>query len=665
MKAGSRATPSREPRQARKGAAVSGTRRVPRGRLAGATGSESDRVVRVRRRTARSPSRTSLPRRGTLVEEYRSLYRRYRPQAPDQVLGQEHVVRALAGAVREGRLAHAFLFSGPRGTGKTSSARILAKMVNCERGPTAEPDGTCEQCRRIENGTHLDVVEIDAASHGGVDDARELRERAPTAPAQGREKVYIIDEAQRLSREAFDALLKVFEEPPPGVRFVLCTTEPHKMPPTIVGRCQKFEFRRVPSETIAAHLVEVATKESITLDAQAAEVIARESEGSVRDALSLLDQASVLGGGAVTEDDVVRLIGTPELDVQFALADAIAVGDAREVFGIVHALVQEGHDIRHFTTQVTGHVRNLLLALSSPEDPAIIDVPPEVHPRLVAQAGKFSVGELNRILALLLQAQTDMRWSTAPRLTLELALVRSALPETDPQPAALVGRIERLERLAGLDHPPALPEGASAPPSATRGVPSEATSPKSDAAGAPPAPSGASGGATVSPGQQTKESSPRTESEEHTREPEPRGRPEASGAPEPRGGPGASGERARAPSAKAVDAEMLRRSWAQGLEALKARRKMVLFASAQVATVGSFDGEQLELVFPPGREVGAAKVEERSSDLVQVLDELFGVTPKVRATVREGTVVETVEDEPPPTPEAAEELLKTQFGAEV
>jgi DNA polymerase-3 subunit gamma/tau len=592
------------------------------------------------------------------VEEYRSLYRKYRPQAPDQVLGQEHVVRALAGAVREGRLAHAFLFSGPRGTGKTSSARILAKMVNCEHGPTAEPDGTCEQCRRIEGGTHLDVVEIDAASHGGVDDARELRERAPTAPAQGREKVYIIDEAQRLSREAFDALLKVFEEPPPGVRFVLCTTEPHKMPPTIVGRCQKFEFRRVPSETIAEHLAEVAKKESIRLDGAAAGIIARESEGSVRDALSLLDQASVLGGGGVAEEEVIRLIGTPELDVQFALADAIAVGDAREVFGIVHALVQEGHDVRHFTTQVTGHVRNLLLALSSPEDPAIIDVPPEVHPRLVAQAGKFSSGELNRILSLLLQAQTDMRWSTAPRLTLELALVRSALPETDPQPAALVGRIERLERLAGLDSTTAAGASAgeaSAPPSSTEGVTSgdasASTDPDDEASAAPSGTKGVPSGAASASSQERPSEAARGSAE---------GTPSVTEA-----GPSAAhaSAGAHAPSAAAVDAEMLRRSWPQVLDALKARRKMVLFASAQVATVGSFDGEQLELVFPPGREVGAAKVEERSSDLVEVLDELFGVTPKVRATVREGTVL--VEEEPPSTPEAAEELLKAQFGAEV
>src|SRR5205809_4007995 len=264
-----------------------------------------------------------------VAEEYRSLYRKYRPQTPDEVVGQGHVVRALVGAIREERLAHAFLFCGPRGTGKTSTARILAKMINCEKGPTAEPCGECEQCVRIRDGSHLDVVEIDAASHGGVDDARELRERAPTAPAMGREKVYIIDEAQRLSREAFDALLKVFEEPPPGVRFILATTEPHKMPPTIVGRCQRFDFRRVGTEAAADHLERAAKQESMVLSRPAAEALARQAEGSVRDALSLLDQSAVLGGGEVAEDTVAALIGAPRADVQFELADAIAVHDGR------------------------------------------------------------------------------------------------------------------------------------------------------------------------------------------------------------------------------------------------------------------------------------------------------------------------------------------------
>lgn len=554
------------------------------------------------------------------MDEYRSLYRRYRPQAPDEVLGQEHVVRALAGAVREQKLAHAFLFSGPRGTGKTSTARILAKMVNCENGPTAEPCGTCEQCVRIREGSHLDVVEIDAASHGGVDDARELRERAPTAPAQGREKVYIIDEAQRLSREAFDALLKLFEEPPEGVRFVLATTEAHKMPATIIGRCQRFEFRRIPAETIAQHLSAVAKLESMTLEPAAGEAIARESEGSIRDALSLLDQAALLGGGEVTEQIIATLIGTPDLDVHVALADAVAVGDAKDVFGIIHRLVQDGHDLRHFAARLTGHFRNLLLALAAPDDPELIDVSPDLHPRLVAQAQKFSSGELDRILSLLLQAQTDMRWSTAPRLTLELAVVRAAMPEIDPQPAALRARVERLERLAGIED----------------GVPEPEVQPISE---------------------ESQAADPKSESESPPETKPPRAKAPKVEPPKK--------EPPRAPDATSVDAEMLRRSWQDVVEALKSRRRMILHANTQVATVGSFDGQTLNLVFPPGREFAAAKVEEKSGELRDVLMELFGIAPTIRCSVREGTVALDDAEEPPMSPQAAEELVRAQFGAEV
>jgi DNA polymerase-3 subunit gamma/tau len=628
------------------------------------------------------------------VDEYLSLYRKYRPQAPEEVLGQEHVVRALAGAVREGRLAHAFLFSGPRGTGKTSTARILAKMVNCERGPTAEPCGVCEQCQRIRAGSHLDVVEIDAASHGGVDDARELRERAPTAPAQGREKVYIIDEAQRLSREAFDALLKLFEEPPPGVRFVLATTEPHKMPPTIVGRCQRFEFRRGAAETIADHIGTVAKTEGIELSASAAEVIAREAEGSFRDALSLLDQAAVLGGGEVTEDVVASLIGKPEADLQFALADSVAVGDAKGVFGIIQQLVQEGHDLRHFTTRITNHFRNLLLAQVSPDDPAILDVPPELRPRLSSQAAKFSVGELDRILSLLLQAQTDMRWSTAPRLTLELALVRAAMPETDPQPAALVARVQRLERLAGLgtqrEEPSEAPSGdrtlgpvagddsaeADGGPRtrSPSGVPSGSpeTTERAEAIESPVGEAGeVAGAATVAsereeagrgPGGATVRS--RREAEKSAADEDEQG----GTSPEPRRAPDGLTRQPgpHAPDASAVDAQMLRRSWPQVVELLKDRRRMQLYAVCQFATVGSFEDGVLELIFPPGRTFAVQKVEEKSDELRQILQEMFGVAPKIQGTVREGTLLEAVdEEEPPASAEDAAAILRDQLGAEV
>ncbi|HXF37580.1 MAG TPA: DNA polymerase III subunit gamma/tau, partial [Actinomycetota bacterium] len=376
--------------------------------------------------------------------QHQALYRRYRPRSPAEVVGQDHVVRALTGAVREGKLAHAFLFCGPRGTGKTSTARILAKMVNCERGPTPEPCDACEQCIAIREGQHLDVVEIDAASHGGVDDARELRERAPTAPAMGREKVYIIDEAQRLSREAFDALLKVFEEPPPGVRFVLATTEPHKMPPTIVGRCQRFDFRRVGVEPLAGHLRAVAEREGLALEPEAARLIARQAEGSVRDALSLLEQASVLAGGGVDARAVEALLGAPRTEIRHELADAVAVGDAEGAFAVVHRLVEEGQDLRHATTELLAHFRDLLLARTAPGQADLLDATPEEYELLRAQAAKFSPPELSRILDLLLQAQNDMRWTTSPRLSLELALLRAAIPEADPKPQALLARIERL-----------------------------------------------------------------------------------------------------------------------------------------------------------------------------------------------------------------------------
>ncbi|HEX6401336.1 MAG TPA: DNA polymerase III subunit gamma/tau, partial [Actinomycetota bacterium] len=383
--------------------------------------------------------------------QHQALYRRYRPQTPAEVLGQDHVVRALTGAVREHRLHHAFLFCGPRGTGKTSTARILAKMVNCATGPTAEPCGGCDQCVAIREGTHLDVVEIDAASHGGVEDARELREKAPTAPVQGREKVYIIDEAQRLSREAFDALLKVFEEPPAGVRFILATTEPHKMPATIVGRCQRFDFRRHSMDGLAELLQKVSADEGITLDDSAADAIARHAEGSARDALSLLDQAGVLGGQKVDDDVVQALLGAPRSQVQVELADAVAVGDARSAFEIVNRLVQDGQDLRNVTNETLAHFRDLLLVKTAPGQEDLLDASTDVYEGLRIQAEKFTSSELARVIDLLLAAQNDMRWTTSPRLSLELSLVRATIPETDPSPAGTLSRVERLERLANLD----------------------------------------------------------------------------------------------------------------------------------------------------------------------------------------------------------------------
>jgi DNA polymerase-3 subunit gamma/tau len=581
-------------------------------------------------------------------KQYQSLYRKYRPQGPQEVLGQEHVVRALMGAVNEGRLAHAFLFCGPRGTGKTSTARILAKMVNCEKGPTAEPCGTCSQCVTIRDGHHLDVVEIDAASHGSVDSARDLREKAPTAPVQGREKVYIIDEAQRLSREAFDALLKLFEEPPLGVRFVLATTEPHKMPATIIGRCQRFDFRRVPVEIVSEHLLRIAEAEGLKLSPEAAHAIARHTEGSLRDALSLLDQASLLGGGQVDEDVLSSLVGSGQTAVHYELADAVAVGDARSVFEIVHGLVQQGQDLRHVTQQALSHFRDLLLVRTAPGQVELVDVQEDEYERLRAQAAKMSPAEISRVISLLLQAQNDMRWTTSPRISLELALVRATVPEADPQPHALVARVERLERVAGIEA-----DGAATPeaPAATqRKSPAETERRPPSAERRPPATEGRKVTAAAAAE-------------------DPKAPPAASGAGAPTDAAGAPAPAAPVLGAgtSAVDVAMLRRSWSTLIEHLRSSGKAVLPSFLEVATPVAFDGQSLELAFPPDRKFGVVKVEEREGELRSALQELFGISPRVRCVVRDPVAgaAEPVEEDPPLSEEEALARIKSELGAEI
>ncbi len=578
-------------------------------------------------------------------QQHQALYRRYRPQTPQEVLGQDHVVRALTGAIREGRLHHAFLFCGPRGTGKTSTARILAKMVDCEQGPTAEPCGVCSQCVAIREGTHLDVVEIDAASHGGVEDARELREKAPTAPVQGREKVYIIDEAQRLSREAFDALLKVFEEPPAGVRFVLATTEPHKMPATIVGRCQRFDFRRFSIDTLSAQLVSIASQEGATLTPSAAQVIARQAQGSSRDALSLLDQASVMGGATIDDDVVRALLGAPQGEVQHDLADSVAVGDARGIFETVARLVQDGQDLRNVTSETLSHFRNLLLVKTAPGQHDLLDIQADAYEGLRIQAEKFTPAELARVIALLLAAQNDMRWTTSPRLSLELALVRATMPETDPEPAALIARLERLERLAHLDPGAVVPTAADVDQAAP-------SSPADDIVVPEPSPAVVlvEEAATEQAGDE-----PRPTEREEPRPTEPAGpaeRPQQMPVPQ-------------AADAGSVDVTMLRRSWPSLIDHLASNRHMILKAILESATVASYDGQTLELAFPPDRKVGPQKVDEKQDELQAAFGELFGIKPQITCVVRElrdppgePPTVEIVDEED--VPDEAEALRRVQ-----
>jgi DNA polymerase-3 subunit gamma/tau len=563
-------------------------------------------------------------------------------------LGQEHVVRALTGAIHEGRLHHAFLFCGPRGTGKTSTARILAKMVNCEQAPTAEPCGACEQCVAIREGSHVDVVEIDAASHGGVDDARDLREKAPTAPMLGREKVYIIDEAQRLSREAFDALLKLFEEPPPGVRFVLATTEPHKMPATIVGRCQRFDFRRLTVEDLAAHLTKVAASEGVRLEGSAARTIARRSEGSARDALSLLDQATVLGGLEVDDSVIRALLGAPRGEVQVELADVMAVGDVRGAFEIVGRLVQEGQDLRNVTAEALGHFRNLLLAKTAPGQDDLVDVPPDAYEILRVQSEKFSSGELARVISLLLAAHNDMRWTTSPRLSLELALVRACLPDTDPTPTGIVSRLERLERLAGLTPGTPVPAAALAPVE-------------------PPQPAVA---AASAPSASSKEQPPPKKAVAAAPKKRAAAAPSGSGSAAPAAATPehAIPEKPQQASTESVDVAMLRRSWGALMDHLGQQRQQILRALLESATVAGFEDGTLELAFPPGKGVIVQKVMEREGVLQQALTDMFGISPNISCVVREsrdpaGPAVELVDEDEAPDEKEALRRVQEMLGA--
>jgi DNA polymerase III subunit gamma/tau len=383
---------------------------------------------------------------------YLSLYRKYRSQTFGEILGQEHVTRTLANAISEGRVAHAYLFTGPRGTGKTSTARILAKSLNCVEGPTPEPCGKCESCVAIANGSSLDVIEMDAASHSKVDETREVLSGVPLATAGGRRKVYVIDEVHMLSAGSFNALLKTLEEPPPHVIFILATTEAHKVLPTIVSRTQRFDFHRIPSDALESHLGEISKLENIDIDPGAIAVLARHAEGSARDALSSLDQLATLGRH-VTVDDAERLLGRRSEEALVDLFDAIAKGDLGAIFATSQMLVAQGIDFRQLAFEAMGHARSLLLLKSSPDADELLDAAVEDRTRLVAQAETFSGGALLRTMDLIGKAITEMRNAPNHRLLLEVALIRSAAPDTDPSAMGLLGRIERLERRIGIEPP--------------------------------------------------------------------------------------------------------------------------------------------------------------------------------------------------------------------
>jgi DNA polymerase-3 subunit gamma/tau len=423
---------------------------------------------------------------------YQVLARKWRPRTFDEVVGQATVTRTLKNALASGRIGHAFLLSGARGVGKTTTARILAKALNCGRGeaPTAEPCLECASCVEIAAGTSLDVQEIDGATNNGVEQVRELRESARYNPARDRFKVWIIDEVHMLSAGAFNALLKTLEEPPPRVKFVFATTEYHKLPDTIVSRCQQYELRMIPARELAAHLRRVADEEKVQVSDDALARVARAAEGSVRDALSLFDQVLSFSGERVDDADIVALLGLIDRELLLGASQAVAAGDSLGIVTLVERLADYGADYRNFARELLLHFREILLAKLAPGDSALLaQLAPEERQRLRPLSEAFSEEDLLRALDVLTKLDTDLRWAQDPRVTLELALLklvqmRRLLPFTE-----LVERVERMG--GGSSGEPSAARRASAGASSGGEGPATAARPAAAAASPPLQPTGA------------------------------------------------------------------------------------------------------------------------------------------------------------------------------
>jgi DNA polymerase III subunit gamma/tau len=355
---------------------------------------------------------------------YQVIARKWRPQTFSDLVGQSHVTSTLANAIKNDRVAHAYIFSGARGVGKTTAARILAKAMNCVKGPTAEPCGECDSCKEIAAGTSLDVIEIDAASNRGIDQIRELREMVRYAPAASRSKVVLLDEAHMLTTEASNALLKTLEEPPDRVIFVMATTQPEDLEDTIRSRSQHFHFRALTFAEITGRLEEIAAKENLKIEAGALAVIARMAEGSLRDALSLLEQARAYCGDVIPDKEVRELLGVVPEDSLNELVDAIAEGSADRALGLVHTFQKEGRNLQHFCREAIRHIRNLLIARVSGADSDLIAATADQRPALAKAAAQFTEEDLTRFFQILLQTDDDLRRKPDPRVHLEMGLLR-------------------------------------------------------------------------------------------------------------------------------------------------------------------------------------------------------------------------------------------------
>jgi DNA polymerase-3 subunit gamma/tau len=375
-----------------------------------------------------------------------SFYRKWRPQTFEEVIGQERVTRTLQNAITAHRIVHAYLFCGHRGTGKTTAARILAKCLNCQRGPIATPCNECANCRSINAGTSLDVIEIDAASNRGIDEIRDLRERVKLVPVEGRYKVYIIDEAHMLTVEAANALLKTLEEPPAHAVLVLVTTEPHRLPTTITSRTQRFDFKRIPLDAIIRRLRAIAASEGFTIDDEALSLIGRSADGALRDAESLLDQLAAFSDGPITRADVRAVLGIIEEEAVEEIAGAVIAGEAARCLELVSRIIDEGRDVRQILRSLIEHFRDLLMVAVVRDAAGIVETTETRLASLRAQSAQLTPSSIVQTIRILAAAEAEARSATQPRVVLEMALLRVSRPEMDPSMEAVVARLDVLER---------------------------------------------------------------------------------------------------------------------------------------------------------------------------------------------------------------------------
>ncbi|MFD4660303.1 DNA polymerase III subunit gamma and tau [Kitasatospora sp. NPDC058444] len=561
-----------------------------------------------------------------------ALYRRYRPETFAEVIGQEHVTAPLQQALRNNRVNHAYLFSGPRGCGKTTSARILARCLNCEQGPTPTPCGECQSCRDLATGGpgSIDVIEIDAASHGGVDDARELRERAFFAPVHSRYKIFILDEAHMVTSAGFNALLKVVEEPPEHLKFIFATTEPEKVIGTIRSRTHHYPFRLVPPGTLRDYLAEVCGREGIQVEDTVFPLVVRAGAGSVRDSMSVMDQLLAgAGEGGVTYQMATALLGYTDSALLDEVVDAFAAHDGATVFQVIDRVVEGGHDPRRFVTDLLERLRDLVILATVPDagEKGLIDAPADRVAVMQAQADAFGAAELSRAADIVNTGLTEMRGNAAPRLQLELICARVMLPGAYSDELSLQARLDKLERRAatgGFAAPMAAPVGmpmaapqaaavpaASVAPAAPMAVapvaevpvapapmpaaqpvqaPPPAAAPAGPAPGAWPIPrsfppaGGAPAGAPAVPPAAQPQAAPAPVQAAPAAVPAP--------APAPAAAPGGQ------PSASAQQgAAQVRQLWPQILEAVKNRRRFTWILLSQNGQVAGFDGSVLQVSF--------------------------------------------------------------------